>query len=50
MATSNQLLAIDQKYGGQFIDIDRKLNAIRSAKEQVLVSIVDIEAGIKSNL
>lgn len=46
----NQLMAIDQKYGSQFIDIDRKINAIRSAKEQVLVSIVDIEAGIKSNL
>ena len=50
MATSNQLLAIDQKYGPQFIDIDRKINAIRGAKEQVLVSIVDIEAGIKANL
>ncbi len=50
MATSNQLLAIDQKYGSQFIDIDRKLNAIRSAKDQVLVSIVDIESGIKANL
>ncbi len=47
---TNQLLAIDQKYGSQFIDIDRKINAIRNAKEQVLVSIVDIEAGIKSNL
>ena len=31
-------------------DIDRKVNAIRNAKEQVIVSIVDIEAGIKSNL
>ena len=50
MATSNQLLAIDQKYRSQFIDIDRKLNAIRSAKDQVLVSIVDIESGIKGNL
>ena len=50
MTTSNQLLAIDQKYGSQFIDIDRKLNAIRSAKDQVLVSIVDIESGIKTNL
>jgi hypothetical protein len=47
---NNQLLAIDQKYDGKFIDIDRKVNAIRNAKEQVLVSIVDIEAGIKSNL
>ena len=47
---SNQLLAIDQKYEGKFTDIDRKVNAIRSAKEQVIVSIVDIEAGIKSNL
>ena len=47
---SNQLLGIDQKYNGQFIDIDRKISAIRSAKEQVLVSIVDIEAGIKANL
>ena len=49
-ALSNQLLAIDQKYAGQLIDIDRKINAIRNAKEQVIVSIVDIEAGIKSNL
>ena len=47
---SNQLSAIDQKYDGQFTDIDRKISAIRNAKEQVLVSIVDIEAGIKSNL
>jgi hypothetical protein len=50
LSFSNQLMAIDQKYGSQFIDIDRKINAIRNAKEQVLVSIVDIEAGIKSNL
>jgi hypothetical protein len=47
---NNQLLAIDQKYESKFIDIDRKINAIRNAKEQVIVSIVDIEAGIKSNL
>jgi hypothetical protein len=50
MALNNQLLAIDQKYDSQFIDIDRKISAIRNAKEQVIVSIVDIEAGIKSNL
>jgi hypothetical protein len=50
VALSNQLSAIDQKYESQFIDIDRKISAIRNAKEQVLVSIVDIEAGIKSNL
>ena len=49
-ALSSQLLAIDQKYEGKFIDIDRKVSAIRNAKEQVIVSIVDIEAGIKSNL
>jgi hypothetical protein len=47
---NNQLLAIDQKYESQFIDIDRKISAIRNAKEQVIVSIVDIEAGIKSSL
>jgi hypothetical protein len=47
---NSQLLAIDQKYEGRFIDIDRKVSAIRNAKEQVIVSIVDIEAGIKSNL
>jgi len=47
---SNQLLAIDQKYGSQLMDIDRKISAIRNAKEQVLVSIVDVEAGIKMNL
>jgi hypothetical protein len=50
LALSNQLLAIDQKYDSRFIDIDRKVSAIRNAKEQVIVSIVDIEAGIKSNL
>jgi hypothetical protein len=47
---SNQLSAIDQKYESQFADIERKISAIRNAKEQVLVSIVDIEAGIKSNI
>jgi hypothetical protein len=47
---NNQLLAIDQKYDSQFADIDKKINAIRNAKEQVIVSIVDIEAGIKANL
>lgn len=47
---NNQLLAIDQKYDGKFIDIDRKVSAIRAAKEQVITSIVDIEVGIKSNL
>jgi len=50
VALNNQLLAIDQKYDNQFIDIDRKISAIRNAKEQVIVSIVDIEAGIKSHL
>jgi hypothetical protein len=47
---TNQLSAIDQKYESQFIDINRKITAIRDAKEQVILSIVDIEAGIKSNL
>jgi hypothetical protein len=47
---SSQLSAIDKKYESQFADIERKINAIQSAKEQVLVSIVDIEAGIKSNI
>lgn len=47
---NNQLLAIDQKYDSNFSDIDRKINAIRGAEEKVIVSIVDIEAGIKSNL
>ncbi|MCX6272294.1 MAG: hypothetical protein NTU44_13970 [Bacteroidetes bacterium] len=46
----NQLAVIDQKYNGQFTDIEVKLNAIQGAKEQVIISIVDIEAGIKSNL
>jgi len=50
LTLNNQLLAIDQKYDSRFIDIDRKVGAIRDAKEQVIVSIVDIEAGIKSNL
>jgi hypothetical protein len=50
VALNNQLLAIDQKYDSKFVEIDRKINAIRNAQEQVIVSIVDIEAGIKSNL
>jgi len=50
ISLSNQLSAIDQKYESQFADIERKISAIRNAKEQVLVSIVDIEAGIKSNI
>jgi hypothetical protein len=50
VSLNNQLMAIDQKYASQFIEIERKINAIRNAKEQVIVSIVDIEAGIKSNL
>jgi chromosome segregation ATPase len=50
VSLSSQLSAIDHKYESQFTDIDRKISAIRNAKEQVLVSIVDIEAGIKSNL
>jgi len=50
LSLNNQLSAIDQKYENQFTDIDMKINAIRNAKEQVIVSIVDIEAGIKSNL
>lgn len=50
MTLNKQLMAIDQKYEGQFTDIDKKIGAIRNAKEQVIVSIVDIEAGIKSNL
>jgi len=50
VALNNQLMAIDQKYDSQFIDIDRKISAIRNAKEQVIVSIVDIEAGIKTHL
>jgi len=47
---NNQLLVIDHKYESQFSDIDKKITAINNAKEEVLVSIVDIEAGIKSNL
>jgi len=50
VSLSNQLLAIDQKYESNFIDIDRKISAIRNAEEQVIVSIVDIEAGIKTNI
>ena len=50
VALNNQFLAIDQKYESKFIDLERKIGAIRDAKEQVIVSIVDIEAGIKSNL
>jgi len=50
LTLNNQLLAIDQKYDSRFIEIDRKVGAIRNAKEQVISSIVDVEAGIKSNL
>jgi chromosome segregation ATPase len=50
LAMNSQLSAIDQKYESKFIDLERKIQAIRDAKEQVVVSIVDIEAGIKSNL
>jgi hypothetical protein len=50
LTMNNQLLAIDQRYNGRFIEIDKKVNAIRNAKEQVISSIVDIESGIKSNL
>lgn len=49
-AAGNQLSAIDQKYNDQFIDIDAKVSAISTAKEQVISSIVDIESGIKNNL
>lgn len=45
-----QLSAIDQKYNDQFIDIDSKISAITTAKEQVIGSIVDVESGIKNNL
>jgi len=47
---SNQLSEIDQKYNNQFLDIETKISAIKAAKEQVIVSIVDIEAGITTNL
>jgi hypothetical protein len=50
LTLNNQLLAIDQKYDNRFTEIDRKVGAIRNAKEQVISSIVDVEAGIKSNL
>jgi len=50
LTLNNQLLAIDQKYDNRFVEIDRKVGAIRNAKEQVISSIVDVEAGIKSNL
>jgi chromosome segregation ATPase len=50
VALNSQLSAIDQKYNSRFIDLERKIQAIRDAKEQVVISIVDIEAGIKSNL
>jgi hypothetical protein len=49
-ALNNRLMAIDQKYDIQFVEIDKKIGAIRNAKDQVIVSIVDIEAGIKTNL
>ncbi len=45
-----QLSAIDQKYNDQFVDIDSKISAITTAKEQVISSIVDVESGIKNNI
>lgn len=45
-----QLSAIDQKYNDQFVDIDTKISAITTAKEQVISSIVDVETGIKNNI
>lgn len=50
ITVSNQLSEIDQKYSSQFVDIENKIAAIKAAKEQVIVSIVDIEAGITTNL
>ncbi len=48
--TAVQLSAIDQKYNDQFVDIDTKISAITTAKEQVISSIVDVETGIKNNI
>lgn len=50
ITVSNQLSEIDHKYSSQFVDIENKIGAIKAAKEQVIVSIVDIEAGITTNL
>lgn len=47
---SNNLMQIDEKYNSQFQDIAIKLDAIKQAKEQVMVSIVDIQAGINAIL
>ena len=47
---NSQLMLIDNKYDSKIADIDNKINAIRSAKDQVIASIVDIETGIKTNL
>lgn len=50
IALNNQFSAIDQKYNGQFMDVESKINAIQASKEQVIGSIADVEAGITSNL
>lgn len=50
IALSNQFSVIDQKYNGQFMDVESKINAIQASKEQVIGSIADVEAGITSNL
>jgi chromosome segregation ATPase len=47
---TNQLSLIDQRYSTQFADVDTKIVAINTAKEQVISSIVDIETGITKNL
>ena len=45
---SSQLAAIDQEYEPQFAEIDSKIAAMNTAKEQVIASIVDVEAGIQN--
>lgn len=47
---TNQLAAIDKEYEPQFTDIDNKIGAMNLAKEKVISSIVDVEAGIQTHI
>jgi hypothetical protein len=47
---SNQLSAIDIEYRPKFVEIDSKVVAMNTAKEKVISSIFDVEAGIQANI
>ncbi|MFZ2151326.1 MAG: hypothetical protein WAZ12_01450 [Candidatus Absconditicoccaceae bacterium] len=47
---TNELSLIDGKYENQFSDIEVKVGALNEAKLLVINSIVDVEAGIQTNI